>query len=646
MCGIFAAFNHLGIKQHLTDSFKAAITIVGHRGPDNIDHFADDHCFLGHSRLAIIDLDESSNQPFRYGSLSLTYNGEIFNFEELRTELQSHGHIFHTESDTEVVIVAYAQWGVECFSRFNGMWALAIYDMVKKELVVSRDRFGQKPLFMSKSDCGVFFASEFQQLSNLVDKDIDYGLIQRFLKEGTYESEGCTFLRTIQEFPKAHYLRITRKGEWESKAYWSYWSGEVATTEEATISKFSDLLNDAVRLRLRSDVPFGLLVSGGVDSTLIASYARQHIDKGKAIPAFTFSSNDTYDERVFAEAVSDRLNLELHVRHQELNPSDYKARLALLVRHLGRGHSSPAIVSIDYLYEEVASQGIRVALDGQGSDELLAGYKTYHLVVIPWYLLQGRWRQAYLVFKDLIQMGLVSNMILGLRTLLPPGLKRVMRIVYGYEKLFKRHQQPPVGRWIRFDNPVKGNRNRLNRYLIWYHNLGLENLIYYGDIVAMKNSVENRSPFMDHRLVDLAFQHDDTLKLHDAIDKYVLRVSPSYQQFRDLLERKKIGFSSDINPATKQSMIEDLKVSPILDWPIFSSNMRKFVASPKAMLAKYERILFRFYQVHLWNEIFITAAADGIVPNCNQGKQNEPYRYPRLDPDHGGFSVNNKLEDV
>ena len=118
------------------DSYKEAIAIAGHRGPDNIGHFGDDHCILGHNRLAILALAESSNQPFRYGDLMLTYNGEIFNYEELRTELQNLGHIFNTESDTEVVIAAYAQWGVECFTRFNGMWALAIYDITKRELVV------------------------------------------------------------------------------------------------------------------------------------------------------------------------------------------------------------------------------------------------------------------------------------------------------------------------------------------------------------------------------------------------------------------------------------------------------------------------------------------------------------------------------
>jgi asparagine synthase (glutamine-hydrolysing) len=615
MCGIFVAFNHKTFISHPIDKLKSAVDIVSHRGPNNIDHFAEDHCFLGHSRLAIIGLNESSNQPFRRGNLRMTYNGEIFNYEELRTELQTLGQIFHTDSDTEVVIAAYTEWGVDCFSRFNGMWALALYDNIKRELVVSRDRFGQKPLFMSKSGTEVYFASEFQQLSTLVDKDIDYGLIQMFLKEGNYEGEGRTFQRNIQEFPKAHYLRITREGEWESRAYWNYWSGEVATSDEETVSSFSNLLSDAVRLRLRSDVPIGILVSGGVDSTLIASYCRQHVAKETAIPAFVFSSGDAHDELAYSEAVSKVLNLELDVHRTERNPRDYLERLKVLVRHLGRGHSSPAIVPVDLLYESAAKKKVLVILDGQGADELLAGYKNYFLLVIPWYVLRGQFRQAWLVFRDQLHCGFFSSVLQHLRNYLPPSFRKIMRLFYGYELLFRKYREVKTPRWITL-KPVAKNSNLLNRHLIRQHALNLENLLYYGDIIAMKNSVENRSPFMDHRLVEFAFSFDDKLKLKDAIDKYALRRSVPYQQFLDILDRDKVGFSADLSPEVKRLMIVDLRKSPILEWPIFSSRMRKFVNFETLMIFKFERILFRLYQVHLWNEIFINEISSSRPQYC------------------------------
>ena len=605
MCGIFVAYNNFELNKQQIDNYKHAIAIAEHRGPDNIGHFADDNCFMGHSRLAILDLDKSSNQPFRYGDLVLTYNGEVFNYEELRNELRELGHDFHTESDTEVVIAAYAQWGVDCFSRFNGMWALAIYDVAKSELVVSRDRFGQKPLFMSKLGNNVFFASEFQQLATLVEKDIDYGLIQMFLKEGTYEGDGRTFLRTIQEFPKSTYLRINNKGEWKSTKYWQYWNKEIAKTDDKALEAFNKLLSDAVRLRLRSDVPFGILVSGGVDSTLIASYAREHSGDTKPIKAFTYSSGDCYDEQAYARTVGYRLNLDLHIHTQDTVAFEYKTRLRKLVQHLGRGHSSPAIVSIDYLYQSVANNGVRVALDGQGADELLAGYKTYFILVSPWYLMQGRFKQAYLALKDQLRFGFLSSLILFLRNVMPPFFKMFMRMIYGYERLFRKVRCTKTQRWIKVEDDWNNNSNFLNRYLIRQHNLGLENLLYYGDIVSMAHSVENRSPFMDHRLVDFAFAHDDRLKLHDAIDKYVLRNSEPYRNFSDILDRQKLGFPSDIFQSTKKSMVDELRKSKIFDWPIFDKKTRCFVKSEKILTKKYERLLFRLYQVHVWNEIFI-----------------------------------------
>jgi asparagine synthase (glutamine-hydrolysing) len=605
MCGIFVAYNNFGLDKNITDNYKQAIAIVKHRGPDNIGHFEDDNCFMGHSRLAILDLVKSSNQPFRYGDLILTYNGEIFNYEELRIELRNFGHNFHTESDTEVVIAAYSQWGVDCFSRFNGMWSLAIYDSRKRELVVSRDRFGQKPLFVAKAQGNIYFASEFQQLSKLVENDIDFGLIRMFLKEGTFDGDGRTFLRTIQEFPKSSYLRINCNNEWESAKYWDYWDGNISKTDNRVIETFNYLLSDAVRLRLRSDVPFGLLVSGGVDSTLIANYAREHSGQFKPIKAFAYSSGDIFDEQNYAKAVAERLNLDLHIHTQENSAFEYKNRLRKLVQHLGRGHSSPAIVSVDYLYQSVASNGVRVALDGQGADELLAGYKTYFMIVVPRYLIRGNFKQAFHTLKDQYKFGFFLSVILFLRNVMPPYFKSLMRLFYGYERLFSGIHFSNSERWIKENKQSKENSNFLNRYLIKQHKLGLENLLYYGDIVAMANSVENRSPFLDHRLVDFAFAHDDRLKLNDAIDKYALRSSEPYVKFKDILDRQKLGFPSDIFLSTKKSMVDELRASKIFDWPIFSSNIKRFVTSEKLLSKKYERLLFRIYQVHAWNDLFI-----------------------------------------
>jgi len=281
-----------------------------------------------------------------------------------------------------------------------------------------------------------------------------------------------------------------------------------------------------------------------------------------------------------------------------------------LVHKMGRGHSSPAIVSVDYLYENVSKYGIRVAIDGQGADELLAGYKTYYSHIIFFQIVQGRFRQAYMNIKSFIaqgdqfEYGFMSVILLYFRNILPPAARSAMRRIYGYEQLFcsvKQNRSEPLVKNILAEG---SNSNALNRLLQKQHELGLENLLYYGDIVAMNNSVENRSPFMDHRLVEFCFEHDELLKVQDGREKFVLRSFEAYKRFRDILDRDKIGFSSDINKDTKELMIKQLLLSPILGWPIFSQNLVYFLYSKRALQMKYERILFRLFQVHLWNNIF------------------------------------------
>lgn len=603
MCGIFIAFNY-GNGKFGGREFLKATEVVTHRGPDNLGHFDDGTCFLGHTRLSIIGLDAKGNQPFHFENLVMVFNGEIFNYIELRDELAGLGYSFETHSDTEVVIKAFHKWGGGCFSKFNGMWALVIYDQKKRALTASRDRFGQKPMFVMLEGGIVYFASEVHQLAPFSDGEIDFGLIQMFLKEGGYDGQGRTFFRSIEEFPKAQYCEIDAGNRCVSFRYWDYWGGKIQDVDDATFSEFSTLLQHAVKLRLRADVPFGVLLSGGVDSTIVSAYCAQFADTKVTIPAFTYSSNDAMDETRFAQAVADRLKLSLITRTQEVGPAQYRARLKQLVRHMGRGHSSPAIVSIDYLYESVAQSGIKVALDGQGADELLAGYKTYYPLSISSFLRRGWLKQAGYSLVDAYRFGIPEALMLYLRNVLPEKAKSLLRRLYGYERFFRTY--PDFGKKKLFVKRIKSvrNRNVFNRYLILQHDLNLENLLFYGDIISMRHSVENRSPFLDHRLVDFVFQKSEKLKIWDGTDKYALRVLPVYREFKDVLDRKKIGFSSDIQKSTKSFMVEELKNSPILGWPIFSKALPTFIDAAGFDDPKYERFFFRLYQVHLWNEVF------------------------------------------
>lgn len=388
--------------------------------------------------------------------------------------------------------------------------------------------------------------------------------------------------------------------------YWSY--PEKCESSSLSDDSFHQLLNDAVEIRLRTDVNYCLLLSGGIDSTLLAGITQKLVGASVPISAFTYSSKDGDDEVTYAKIVAQDLNLELNISSTPPDAEDYLNFLKNLVRSLGRGHSSPAIISSSILYRSVSERGFKVALDGQGADELLAGYKHYHLHLIMECFSRGLFSQIIPLLKDLKSEGVKGVIIMALRNSLPSWGRYFLRKLYGYESIFntKNLFQPKQNPFIQ-DLIAPKSYGVFDRYLFKQHTSGLKNLLYYGDIVSMASSVENRSPFMDHRLVELAFQEGPLLKVRYANNKATLRSHPVYIRFKRILERKKVGFNSPIDRHIKFQMLEELRGSKILDWPIFNSEkIREYVRDDSLMSKKYERFLFRLIQVHLWSEIFIT----------------------------------------
>ncbi len=603
MCGILVGFG-----TDITPSYNAklndALKALEHRGPDNLSSYSSDGVFLGHTRLSIIDVDSSSNQPFRFENLIMVFNGEVFNYLELREELSGKGYNFSTHSDTEVVLKAYHCYGVNCFSMFNGMWALAIFDTKSKKLVISRDRFGQKPLFIFRKGNLLIAGSEIQALTALIDTTPNFAAIDSFLKEANFDVEGNTFFSDIFEFPPATAISCDDNCNFEEIVYWKYPSK--IKSPEITYSDFHDLLENSISLRLRTDVQYSLLLSGGCDSTIIAGLTRKLIGANSSLSAYTYSSCDKFDETKYAQIVANSLEIDLHICKQDSSPEEYIRRLRHIVRNLGRGHGSPAIVSVDYLYEKLSRDGFKVTLDGQGADELLAGYSHYHFHLIFDLIKQGKIFQISKVFGDLIEKGFFKTVLYTLRLTLPKGFRKVMRIFYGYEKIFLSEQRLALQNNIVRSIPNNSEKQTdLNKYLIDQHRKGLKNLLYYGDILAMLNSVENRSPFLDHRLVEKAFTSGFKLKVFNGKEKAVLRDHEVYKNFSRVLDREKIGFASNIPPQIRAVLVNELKQSPILFWPIFNRNkMVKFLESPASLSSKFEPLLFRLFQVHLWDSIF------------------------------------------
>ena len=615
MCGIFLAIGPQDRIKETEPRLLKSVAAVEHRGPDSTGVWKKPGVFLGHTRLSVIDVDTRSDQPFELGDFVMVYNGEIFNYVELAEELRMEGVEFDLRSDTEVVLRAFIQWGNDCFQKFNGMWALAILDKRDNSIIFSRDRFGQKPMFYAQDGDLFYLSSEVHQLSNVMDVTPNEKVIVNFLEEGDSVLQPDTFFNEIFEFPAACYASISPEGAMIFNRYWDYPDSSKVTNLDIDFESFEKLLDDSVRIRTRSDVPLGILLSGGVDSTIIASsLVESYEGPAKDIKAICFKSEGVRDESGYAAKVASDLDLSFHTTNYSGNPKHFIATLHQLLLNMGRGHSSPAIIPVDQLYKIAHDEGLKVVLDGQGADELLAGYKIFYIDLMLLLLRAGKFNQLKETFLAMLSQnknfkgGVLEILILHFRTVSPAWVRRIMRSIYGYGRFFSGvtvNAKARVNSVIDSSEQLpKFNANKLNQLLVKQHSKGLRNLLFYGDITAMNHSIENRSPFMDHRLVDFAFSRDEALKVYDGIEKYTLRMNRHYKKFERVLDRNKVGFDSPIHSELRNVMREEIIKSTLIDSYLFRPQLRAFLKSPAAVSDKYERFLFRLYQVNAWYAIF------------------------------------------
>ena len=365
---------------------------IAHRGPDDFGYLllnSRDGKFqlgqedfeerpvdvsLGHRRLAIIDLSANGHQPMQNetGEVFIVYNGEIFNYLELRRRLIASGHVFRSRSDTEVVVHAYEEWGVDCVEKFNGMWAFAIWDQRKREVFCSRDRFGIKPFYYYLDEHAFLFASEIKGLLPAMQTSprADYGIVKDYLLNGRLCRTPKTFFQGIKRLEPSHNLVVGVKKNRRTR-YWDYDTQSQAYDHRRPVESFRSLLDDAVNLRLRSDVPVGIALSGGLDSTTVMACAARHTDP-TALKAFTaVFPGERFDEYEYARLASDHFG----IRHYSLE-YDMKNFIQDL-RHVTWCLDYPAPegqVILRWQLLRLISRHVKVILEGQGADEMLAGY--------------------------------------------------------------------------------------------------------------------------------------------------------------------------------------------------------------------------------------------------------------------------------
>lgn len=496
-----------------------------HRGPDHTGRWHDGPVHLGHNRLSIIDLSEEANQPFQRDDLLIIHNGEVYNYLEIRKDLEKSGHHFRTQSDTEVILAAYQEWGDDCVLHFVGMWAFVIYNTLDGSLFASRDRFGIKPFHYIKEGDRFYFSSEIKALklgplfrNEINDRQVALGLQLGMLSHGVE-----SYYKQIQNLERGHNLRL-KDGKLRT---WQYWDVENFQTDdrpyEQKVESFRDLFMDSVRLHLRSDVPLGTCLSGGLDSSSIAS-AVSTLSPGQEFHTFSiFYDREGFDERKWMKAVEEK--------YPQIIPHHYSPSDEELIEHfedffyhqeVPMAGSSP--FSQYFLMRLAKKSGVTVTLDGQGADEYLIGYMHSFFRVLADDIRGFRWGKAKEQYGGHASLREITGS--EARQIWKKTMASVLLPEHRLAELaFKKAQPWVMSKDYSAEEPRVGCANsRVDSFLhgLTFHST-LPTLLHYADRNSMRFSVESRVPFLDHRLVEAGFALQTEDRVKKGVTKRILR---------------------------------------------------------------------------------------------------------------------------
>lgn len=567
MCGIFGllADRSRAIEQSSAD-LDVGLTRIRHRGPDGTGKWVSDsgQVALGHVRLSIIDL-ETGAQPMHSddGRYTIIYNGEIFNYIELRAELGEDQ--FRTHSDTEVVLRAFQCWGSDCVNKLRGMFSIAIWDSTEQRLFLARDRFGIKPLYWAKTSQGFYFASEAKALLPFLDRRSvnsaalsDYFAFQFCLGEKT-------LMNGVWQMPVAHFAYVSLGQQPQMQRYWEvHYEIDCDHNEQWFIEQLHELLYDSVRMHMRADVEVGSYVSGGVDSSLLASLAR-HVHPDGPFKAFNgrFVDGLDFDESHYAKTLADEQNMQLHV--VDVSEQDFVDNIAKIIWHLDQPTAGPGAFP-QYMVSKQVGQHIKVVLGGQGGDEIFGGYARY---------LVAYFEQC---IKSAIDGSLHNgNYVVSYESIIPNletlrQYKPMLREFWSSGLFDERDERywRLVNRANTFGNilapEVIDRRATFEEFksIFWGSNVGKESyfdsmthfdfktllpaLLQVEDRMSMAHGVEARVPFLDHPLVEFAATIPADIKFRNGELKRLLKVVFSNHLPASIRDRKdKMGFPVPLN---------------------------------------------------------------------------------------------------
>jgi asparagine synthase (glutamine-hydrolysing) len=558
MCGIMAGIGPRTSSN--LNEFSRALSMLKHRGPDaegvqeyqaqtNVIRF-------GHQRLSILDLAPEANQPFVDASgCAIVFNGEIYNYLELKAELSKLGQSFRTQSDTEVLLASYREWGTSCVQHFNGMFAFAIWDPKANAVFLARDRFGEKPLFFTTHvEHGIYFASEMKALLSLpwVSHEQSEDVTASFLRGEYYEDSPSTFFKSINRFQPASCMLVNSNGKITKQ--WRYWVPDYnSQIQDGSIDhaaeKFRELLTDSVRIRLRADVPVGTSLSGGLDSSTLVALSSKLGKDSKTFSQSTFSARFDDDPTLSEGPAIDELNKFVGTKAYSISPDPKGIEKVSSRLHWHQEEPFPsASIYLQWSVMQLAREsGVKVLIDGQGADEILAGYQFYirsHQLD----LLETR------RFATLLRATYMHRSRLARASQQFEQSKRRFdhEISYSFPQLgqlaLRPNSRPSSKYQIGLPNTEKkGNRLRLQLAEALQYNC-LPTLLRYADRNSMAFGLEVRLPFLDHKLVEFCISLPDSFWIQDGWHKYVMRkaiegvVPPSIQWRAD-----KMGYAAPLD---------------------------------------------------------------------------------------------------
>ena len=634
MCGICGV-----VGQADEQLIKTMLARIAHRGPDDegvyiADTSTQQRVGLGHRRLSIIDLSAAGHEPMSdaSGRIWLTFNGEIYNFKDLRGELEGLGHRFTSNTDAEVIIYAYLEWGRECLTRFNGMFAFAIWDSRDESLFLVRDRLGIKPLYYADTPAGFAFASEIKALIAIpgTERSVDLAALDQFMTF-LWTPGPRTAFRGISKLPPAHYL-LYRNGKGEVAEYWDLeFEENDSVTESEWVERVRDQIGRSVRAQMLADVPLGAFLSGGVDSSSIVALMSSVSESKPTTYTFGFRSEDLRydileDDVKYARLVGERFATDYHEAYLEPRVMEL---LPKLVYHMDEPVADPAIIT-SYLICRSARERLTVLLSGMGGDEVFAGYPRHSAVKIA---------EAYNLIPSFLARPVVDALPGG-----RPG--RLTALFRNTKKLARSAALPERERYLgfgtyftetekselytgelasaarEFDAYAEHHRyfdrvaeeDFVNQMLYVDMKTFLPCLnLTYTDKTSMASSTEVRVPLLDHELVELAGRIPAGLKLKGLTGKYVLKRAAEAWLPREIVHRKKAGFSAPVRAWLARDLrdeVEDLlSESNIRSRGYFEyGHVRRLIDENLSGREDNALKVFQLLTLELWHRAFIDSS--------------------------------------